>query len=104
MRIALVLALLASSAPVLAATGNAQDGRIKAYTCTGCHGVANYKNAYPHYHVPKIYGQTEAYLVNALNAYRNGERSHPTMVAQGQSLSDQDIADIAAFLATKQAK
>ena len=104
MRIALVLALLLCSVPALAVTGNPEDGRIKAYTCTGCHGVANYKNVYPHYHVPKIYGQTEAYLVNALNAYRNGERSHPTMVAQGQSLSDQDIADIAAYLANKNIK
>jgi cytochrome c553 len=103
MRTAFVLALLLSSTSALAVTGNPEDGRIKAYTCTGCHGVANYKNAYPQYHVPKIYGQTEGYLVNALNAYRNGERSHPTMAAQGQSLSDQDIADIAAFLATKKA-
>jgi cytochrome c553 len=84
--------------PALAADGNKDDGKIKVYTCTGCHGIANYKNAYPSYRVPKIHGQNREYLVAALNAYRSGERTHPTMRAQGESLSDQDIADIAAYL------
>ena len=56
----------------------------------------------PSYRVPKIGGQSEAYLVNALNAYRNGDREHPTMQAQAQSFSEADIADIAAFLSSLQ--
>lgn len=81
-----------------AATGNADNGHMLTYTCQGCHGIAGYKNAYPNYHVPKIGGQSAAYLVNALTEYRKGTRKHPTMQAQAQSFNDQDIADIAAFL------
>ena len=78
--------------------GNAETGRMLTYTCQGCHGVEGYRNVYPHYHVPKIGGQSTEYLVNALHEYRRGSRRHPTMEAQAQSFSDQDIADIAAFL------
>lgn len=85
---------------VAAVAGNAETGRLLTYTCQGCHGVAGYKNAYPNYHVPLIGGQSEIYLVNALSAYRSGERQHPTMQAQAQSFSEQDIADIAAYLST----
>lgn len=95
-RIALVLSFAAS--PAFAVEGNPEDGRIKVYTCTGCHGIPNYKNVYPHYSVPKIHNQNYAYLVGALTAYKNGERSHPTMRAQGESMTEQDIADIAAYL------
>ena len=73
---------------------------IRDSTCTGCHGVLGYKNTYPMYSVPRIAGQSETYLVNALNAYKKGERKHPTMAAQAQSFSDQDIADLAAYLST----
>jgi cytochrome c553 len=97
-----LLLLAFVSAPALAVEGNKEDGRIKVYTCTGCHGIPGYTNGYPNYHVPKIHGQNFQYLVAALNAYKNGERSHPTMRAQGESLSDQDIADIAAYLAAKE--
>lgn len=93
----LTLALAAAALPALAA-GNAEDGKIKAYTCTGCHGIPGYKNAYPNFHVPKIHGQNPAYIIAALTAYKNGDRSHPTMRAQGESLSEQDIQDIAAYL------
>lgn len=84
------------------ATGDAARGRQLAYTCQGCHGVPGYENVYPTYRVPKIGGQSEAYLLNALNAYRNGDRPHPTMQAQAQSFSEADIADIAAFLSSLQ--
>ena len=98
------LPLLASAqdtAPTEGTTaGDAARGRQLVYTCQGCHGVEGYKNAYPNYHVPKIGGQTESYLVSALTAYGKGERKHPTMQAQAQSFSDQDIADIAAFLSS----
>ncbi|MBB4131702.1 cytochrome c [Xanthomonas sp. 3075] len=86
----------ASAAP----TGNPSNGRLLAYTCQGCHGVTGYKNAYPSYRVPKIGGQSSQYLTQALTEYRQGKRKHPTMQAQAQSFSEQDIADIAAFLST----
>ena len=95
------LALLAATAVADAnAAGNIEAGKKRAYTCTGCHGIPGYKNTYPMYSVPRIAGQSETYLVNALNAYKSGERKHPTMAAQAQSFSDQDIADIAAYLAS----
>jgi cytochrome c553 len=81
-----------------ALTGDASTGRLLTYTCQGCHGVVGYRNVYPTYHVPRIGGQSAVYLGNALHEYRNGTRTHPTMQAQAQSFSDQDIADIAAFL------
>ena len=70
------------------------------YTCGGCHGVTGYKNAYPNYHVPRIAGQNADYLIAALKAYKTGDREHPTMRAQGESLSEQDIQDIAAYLSS----
>ena len=88
----------ASATP--ATTGDAARGRQLVYTCQGCHGVTGYKNAYPSYHVPRLGGQSEVYLLNALTEYKKGTRKHPTMQAQAQSFSDQDIANIAAYLAT----
>ena len=88
----------ASAATPQMPTGNAENGKQLTYTCDGCHGVEGYRNAYPHYHVPLIGGQSEVYLTNALQEYRKGTRKHPTMQAQAKSFSDQDIADIAAFL------
>lgn len=79
------------------AAGDAEAGELLAFTCMGCHGIAGYRNAYPSYRVPKLGGQRQEYIVDALIAYRAGSRPHPTMQAQGGSLSDQDIADIAAW-------
>lgn len=81
-------------------TGNPASGRTLVYTCQGCHGITGYKNAYPSFRIPKIGGQSPQYLTQALVEYREGRRKHPTMQAQAQSFSDQDIADIAAFLST----
>src|ERR1700733_14437442 len=98
------LAWLASTALSLSwslgahAAGNPADGEKKFYTCFGCHGVENYKNAYPDYSVPKLRHQQSAYIIAALEEYRSGQRPHPTMHAQVSSLSDQDIKDIAAYL------
>src|ERR1700722_20266511 len=98
------LALLASTALSLSwslgahAAGNAADGEKKFYTCFGCHGLDNYRNAYPDYSVPKLRHQHAAYIVAALQEYRSGERPHATMHAQAASLSDQDMEDIAAYL------
>lgn len=97
LRLAACLALAAVALPV-AAKGDSDAGKLKVYTCTGCHGIPGYKNAYPQYHVPKIGGQNYEYLLAALNAYRTGERVHPTMQAQAEGYSEQDIDDIATYL------
>jgi cytochrome c553 len=66
--------------------------------CIGCHGLANYHTAFPMvYHVPKIAGQSPEYIVKALQAYRSGDRSHPSMQGIAKSLSDQDMAALAAY-------
>ncbi len=91
----------AASAPAPAAVvGDAARGKGLAYTCRGCHGLTGYKNAYPNYHVPKIGGQSETYLRNALTEYQSGKRKHPTMQAQAESFSTQELADIAAYLSS----
>ena len=82
------------------AAGDVAAGKVKAYTCTGCHGIPGYNNVYPTYKVPKIGGQNYEYLTLALKAYRDGERDHPTMDLQAQALSDQDIEDVAAYFAS----
>jgi cytochrome c553 len=74
----------------------AHDGKIAM--CIGCHGIPGYKTAFPDvYHVPKIAGQQAVYIVNALKAYKSGERSHPSMRGIAASLTDQDMADLAAY-------
>ncbi len=90
--------LLALGAPLAAsAAGNPDEGRKKADTCLGCHGIPSYKNAYPTYPVPRIAGQKAEYIVAALKAYSSGERPHLTMHAQAATLSDEDMQDIAAW-------
>jgi cytochrome c553 len=91
------VALLALAPATALAEGDAEAGKIKAYTCTGCHGIPGYSNVYPTYKVPKIGGQNYEYLVAALKSYRAGERHHATMELQARSLSDEDIEDIAAY-------
>jgi cytochrome c553 len=71
-----------------------------SYTCQGCHGVTGYKNAYPNFHVPRIGGQSVDYLTQALTEYQQGKRKHPTMQTQSQSLTAQEIADLAAYLSS----
>lgn len=93
-----VLAPFATQAQTPESAGDAKRGQALAYTCNGCHAIPNYKNAYPTYSVPKLRGQRPEYLVAALKEYRSGERSHGTMHAQAASMSDQDMADIAAYL------
>ncbi len=78
--------------------GNPAAGEKKFYTCYGCHGLEDYRNAYPDYTVPRLRHQHAAYIVAALQEYRSGDRPHPTMHAQAVSLSDQDMQDIAAYL------
>lgn len=101
----ILLALLLSLASVKSfAAGDYDAGKIKAYTCTGCHGIVGYKNTYPTYHVPRIGGQNKEYLVIALQGFKSGERQHSTMNLQAEALSDQDIEDIAVYLAAQTSK
>ena len=80
-------------------TPDPQAGKYKFDTCTGCHAIPGYTMVYPTYHVPRLGGQHAQYIVAALNAYKSGDRSHPTMIANAANLSDQDMADIAAYVA-----
>lgn len=102
MRKTIVLLLTALTAlPGLSlAAGDAEAGKVKAYTCTGCHGIPSYNNVYPTYKVPKIGGQNYEYLVAALNAYKNKDRVHATMNSQAMSLEQADIEDISAYFAS----
>ena len=88
----------------LGGTALAQDAadpagaRQKVAMCIGCHGITGYQASFPEVHkVPKISGQNAKYIAAALTAYRKGERKHPTMKGVAATLTDQDIADIAAF-------
>jgi cytochrome c553 len=84
-----------AQAPVL--KGDPVHGKAISYTCLGCHGVDGYRNAYPNYSVPKLVGQHPEYILAALQEYRGDQRSHVTMHSQASTLSDQDMADIAAY-------
>ena len=76
------------------------DHATNVSMCIGCHGIPVYKTAYPVvYHVPKLAGQQEAYIVKALQSYKSGERKHPSMRGIAASLSDQDMADLAEYYA-----
>jgi len=95
--VAIAFGSLITTSSVLA-QGDPVAGESKFFNCKGCHGVPGYTNAYPTYHVPRLGGQKPLYITAALQAYRSGTRPHPTMQANAWDLSDQDIADIAAFL------
>ena len=99
-KILITLLFCLASANVFAA-GDYEAGKIKAYTCSGCHGIADYNNVYPTYHVPRIGGQNPEYLVISLKAFRSGERTHSNMNLQAEGLSDQDIDDISVYLAAQ---
>jgi len=77
--------------------GDAERGSVIGQTCTGCHGIPGYYNAHPAYQVPMLGAQNADYIEVALQGYRRGTRGHETMQAQASSLSDQDIADVAAY-------
>jgi cytochrome c553 len=91
----------AVSLPVHAAdAGDPVAGRSKNTMCVGCHGIPGYNTAFPDvYHVPRIGGQHAAYIVKALQQYKAGNRSHPSMRAIAAGLSDKDMADLAAYYA-----
>ena len=81
---------------------SAQAGKKKADMCIGCHGIPGYRASFPEiYQVPMIAGQNAKYIVAALTEYKKGDRKHPTMRSIAKSLSDQDMADLAAFYSTE---
>jgi cytochrome c553 len=97
-----VLAGYAASVQAADVVGNARAGQGKVSMCIGCHGIPEYRTAYPEvYRVPMLGGQNQAYLENALHEYKKGDRHFETMHAITASLSDQDIADIAAYYAAQ---
>lgn len=100
----LLCTLMTGAAATAHGAGDPEAGRVKAIPCMGCHGIPGYFNVYPTYRVPRLGGQHPEYIVTALQAYRAGTRDHRTMQAQAGSLSDKDMADIAAFFATGQAE
>lgn len=86
------------SAGAQTVTGNAENGSKKVAMCVGCHGIIGYQASFPEIHkVPMIAGQSATYIVSALTAYKDGERRHPTMRAIADTLTEQDIADLAAY-------
>ena len=100
-RLIAALALAAAAVPALAA-GDATAGKNKVFQCQGCHGIADWKTAFPEvYRVPKLGGQKAGYLVAAMKAYKKGERDFATMRAMVADLSDKDMEDIAAFYAAQ---
>ena len=97
-RTLLAVALAGPIGAALAQKPALDPAHDKISMCTGCHGIPGYKTAYPVvYHVPKIGGQSPAYLANALKAYRAGDRRHPSMRGIAASLSDADIEQLAAY-------
>ena len=101
--VAVVTMTLATfAAQAQAPAGDVKAGESKAAMCIGCHGIPGYQNSFPEIHkVPQIQGQSDKYIAGALAAYKKGDRKHPTMRGIAASLSDQDMADLAAFYASQ---
>ncbi|MBO9538494.1 cytochrome c [Herbaspirillum sp.] len=94
----LALSGVVGSASAADIVGNAKAAENKVSMCIGCHGIPGYKSTFPEvYQVPMLGGQSPQYIENALRAYQKGERKHPSMHGIAASLSDQDIADLAAY-------
>jgi cytochrome c553 len=97
--IALLIAIVSHGASAQdAKPGSVAAGEKKIAMCIGCHGIKGYQASFPEvYKVPMISGQNAKYIAAALNAYKKGERKHPTMKGIAMSLTDTDIADISAY-------
>jgi cytochrome c553 len=96
----LALAGLANVAAAADIVGDPKAAETKVSMCIGCHSIPGYKATFPEvYSVPMIGGQSAKYIEAALKAYKKGERKHPSMRGIAVSLTDQDIADVAAYYA-----
>jgi len=94
----LAVACVTAVAQAQPVQGNAENGGKKIAMCVGCHGIVGYQASFPEVHkVPMISGQSATYITAALNAYKTGDRKHPTMRAIADTLTEQDIADLAAY-------
>ena len=103
-KMTMLAALLLAAAPVYAQqaapAGDPKEAHKKIAMCEGCHGIPGYRTAYPDvYRVPMLGGQSTTYISNSLNAYKSGQRRHPSMRGIAASLTDKDIADLAAYYA-----
>lgn len=95
---ALAVATVTALSHAQEVTGDAKAGAQKNAMCIGCHGIVGYQSSFPEvYKVPMISGQNAAYIASALHAYKKGDRKHPTMRSIAETMSDQDIADVAAY-------
>ena len=93
-----ITSVMAVSAQAQEVKGDAKAAEAKIAMCIGCHGIPGYQSSFPEvYRVPKISGQNAKYIAAALTAYKKGERKHQTMRGIADTLSDQDIADVAAY-------
>ena len=95
MKLAASLGVLAI---ILCGTGHAAEGdpiagKRKTITCNACHGVSGFKS------MPRLGGQSATYIVQALRAYKAGNRPHNTMRDVAGALSEKDFADLAAHYA-----
>jgi cytochrome c553 len=91
----LPLAVAAQTPP---APGDPNKGKQKVAMCQGCHGIPGWRTAFPEvYRVPKLSGQNPQYIVAALKQYKSGDRGHPSMKAIAASLTDDDMANLAAY-------
>ena len=98
--IALAATATGAWAQAAAPAGDPAKGKEKVAMCQGCHGIPGWRTAYPEvYRVPKIGGQHQAYLMGALKDYKSGARMHPSMRAIAASLSETDMANLAAYYA-----
>ena len=102
---AIAAAMMLGVTATALADGDAAAGKQTTVMCQGCHGIPDYKTAFPSvYRVPKLGGQHPGYIAKALQAYKSGERNHPTMRAIAAGLSDKDMADLGAYYATENTK
>jgi len=98
MFVALSLAAGLATSAQAQVKGNIEAGEGKVAMCIGCHGIMDYKTNFPEvYHVPKIAGQNTKYIETVLGEYKKGTRKHPSMRGIAGSLTEQDIADVAAY-------
>lgn len=101
----MVFGVLALAAGAAQAAGDVAAGKLKKSMCEGCHGLEGYRTAYPKvYSVPRLGGQHPDYIVKALEAYKSGARSHPSMTGIAASLTAQDMEDLAAYYSSGAAR
>ncbi|CAG2143379.1 hypothetical protein LMG31506_02822 [Cupriavidus yeoncheonensis] len=99
-----VLGAAATAALAQEVKGNGDAAKDKVAMCIGCHGIPGYRASFPEvYEVPMLGGQSAKYIENALKGYQKGDRKHPTMRGIAATLTDQDIADVAAYYSQQKA-